>query len=253
MSFQKYCLLDLENLNIIESDSPNFIVYDGVLYSSDFQTVYRVPANFTGQLEHTTKFVAECAVFSGCTFSEYKVEARLETLGNSMFRNCRNLRSIDLSNTIATICPTEIFNNCNIENLILPDTLIYIANYLNVFGSITKLVIPASVRVIAKDVLYIASIQSIEYCGVYQLDCTAVGTPNLLVSSHYNYNSFFGFTSFSNTLTECLPARTPIMTPSRTPICYKSVSCFNIQNFIKVTKLLSPIRFAPYLKYSLHM
>lgn len=231
--FKPYCFIGLKNLTVIESNSPNFVVYDGVLYSSDFQKVYRVPSNFTGQLSPTTKHGEYySSAFSGCLFSYYKVEARLETLGNSMFRYCLNLKEIDLSNTIVTNLPPEIFNECNIDKLTLPDTLQSISNSLCAHGSIKKLIIPASVRSVGNSIFISARIDYIEYCGDHELDCQAVGMPTLFVSSLYNYGTFLGFNAFSRTLSGCLPARTPIMTPSRTPICFESFSCFKIQNFL---------------------
>lgn len=49
----------------------------------------------------------------------------------------------------------------------------------------------------------------------------------MILSQKYPYETFLGRSTISKTLENCLPPRTPIMTPSPTPICYHSVRIMN--------------------------
>lgn len=120
---QVYAFLRLYNLNEITSNSPNYVVYDGIAYTSDFQTVVRVCSNTTHQIVPSVRICDDCSVFSGCLFESYTIECRLEKLGNSLFRLCPNLTYLDISKCICTYLPTGFVEANTMKTLILPDTI----------------------------------------------------------------------------------------------------------------------------------
>lgn len=111
-------------LTEIISKSRFFKVHNGILYSSDYKTLYIYPSSYTIDILPSVKILSGAKSFRGCTFSKFILNNSIKVFEMEIFRECYNVEYIDLSAAYATSLPHAMFYECrSLKTLILPDTI----------------------------------------------------------------------------------------------------------------------------------
>lgn len=203
----------LGNLEYYESENPNFVVYDGIVYSKDFKTLIAFPHNCTRKIEHTVTTISGIAGFSGYSFSSLVIDLPIKTIEDSAFRNCTNLKLLDLSSTIITSIPLYSFADCpNLTKLILPDTVTYIDAYSFSSSTIENLYLPKSILQVNNTAFKYLSISNIFYCGSNSFTASAPSSSTVHVIGTFPYATLFGRKVIKDYVS-CVPIRKPQRTP----------------------------------------
>ena len=89
----------------------------GVLYSADGSTLYRYPIHKEGSVFYTKSDTLKIGnnAFSGTALERVELYDGLLVVGNSAFRDCKNLRSITVPDTVTEL-GTFVFRGC--DNLV---------------------------------------------------------------------------------------------------------------------------------------
>lgn len=136
----------LKNIDVKEDDS-NFKLVDGALLSKDMTKLYR----YLGGSENTSYTVPESVTsIEDCAFKNCKnlknieIGSKVESIGLNAFEGCVNLTNIDLSN-VSDIY-SEAFKNCtNLKNVELGSVKEINSKAFDGCKSLESITIPASV------------------------------------------------------------------------------------------------------------
>lgn len=231
-SIEVGALACIPELKVLKSNCPDIVIYRRIAYSSDFKTLIKCPVDFNEPLAPTIVNISDCGAFSSCKFVSFVLDPQVQKLGGRMFRACLLLQSVDLSKSIATELPFEIFYDCKkLTNLILPDTVNSISGSIFFNGKIINFKIPPSVKYLDPNTFLSADVGTIEYCGLYLLNVTAPSNSILKTNTIYPNRYFLQQTTFSKELTGCFPERTPFPTSSAIskhfPSCLHNIYSFS--------------------------
>ncbi|MDE6500773.1 MAG: leucine-rich repeat domain-containing protein [Ruminococcus sp.] len=114
---------------IVSPDNENYIVEDGVLYTSNKELLVCYPSARTGNSLSIPEGVKEIGIASilNTTLTEIKFPSTLENIRRFGLRGNERLKSVDMSGTALEVIDTAGFAECtSLNEIILPDTLVYI-------------------------------------------------------------------------------------------------------------------------------
>lgn len=137
----------LESIQVSESN-PNYRSIDGVLYSKDMSTLYRVPINWKlGKIKEfhipeTVNKISDYA-FEGCKFEKITISEGVEVLPEGVFQNCKKLNFVALPTSLIKIFPNA-FCQCK---------------------RITDILIPRNVKIIYRNAFRQSGLQNLELFG----------------------------------------------------------------------------------------
>ena len=131
----------------IDGDNQFFTVVDGVVFSKDLSTLVAFPSAYPHEhyiIPDTTRIIGECAfegscisyveipeglssikrsAFTGSNIRNIEMPNTVTELGEHVFRFCRNLEQIQLSNRLLSI-PCQTFSRCpKLKRLEIPESV----------------------------------------------------------------------------------------------------------------------------------
>lgn len=136
----------------VDSDNPYYSSKDGVLYNKAKTNLILYPIGIKNKTFTVPDSVTEInnAAFLGSDLETLKISDSVETIGESAFYYCKNLKNITLPKNLTTI-PTNAFSCSGIEEINIPKKVTEIKK--NAFGtcdSLKKVTIPGNVKSIAE-------------------------------------------------------------------------------------------------------
>ena len=138
---------DIMNMDI---QSKNFIIKDGILYSSDFRIVYgAIYWKSVFNIDNRSKKICANAFRSDLT-NKNKLKSiglsNIEYIGTEAFRGCESLQSVTIPNTV-TYIGDGAFSGCDsLQDITIPSSVTYIGNGAFIWcQSLQSITIPNSV------------------------------------------------------------------------------------------------------------
>ncbi|MGN0490791.1 leucine-rich repeat protein [Ruminococcus sp.] len=177
----------LKNIDVKEDDS-SFMLVDGALLSKDMTTLYR----YLGGSENTSYNVPESvtciedSAFKNCkNLKNIEIGSNVESIGSNAFEGCVNLTDINLSDV--SVIYSEAFKNCiNLKNVELGSVTEINSKAFDGCKSLESITIPASVNYI--------------YSGIFA-NCDSLRTINV-AEGNTKYSSVDGCLYQGKTLME---------------------------------------------------
>ncbi|EAY04158.1 hypothetical protein TVAG_009650 [Trichomonas vaginalis G3] len=193
--------VDCLKLSLFISESPNFVVFNGVLYDQYFTTLYGAPCNYNfTDLVPTVKYISDARGFSSCSFEEFILKNKIEKAGSFLFRSCYNLKRVDLSCGIFKRIEYTAFSWCyNLVELKLPNT-VETFSYVLFSGTrkLTSLTLPTNLKTIHARAFENSFITDIKYCGFYDVPYVLPAGMNVHVTHLYSGGQTFAGISISD-------------------------------------------------------
>lgn len=173
-------------LQKISSDSPNFVVHNGILYSSDYRTLIKYPYGETIDILPTVTKISSMGGFNGCSITNFVLKNKIRIFENAVFGYCFSMISCDLSCAVATYIPSSMFYRAEkLEKIIFPKSVIYFGTTIFIFCTKLKSVtLPINLAKIDTG-FGIDTIQDIYYCGVNNIITSLNGKPNIHLTKNY--------------------------------------------------------------------
>ena len=163
----------------VESNNPNYLSFDGVLFDKNQSVLMHYPISKTGSyvIPSTVKTIA-IGAFDNCILNSVTIPSSVTTIGGSAFYNCSNLTALSIGNSVTTI-ETYAFYFCSgLTSLSIPSSVKSIGSYAFYFCSgLVTLSIPASVT----------SIGSYAFCNCLGLNSIYTYSPVPVDLSLSNY------------------------------------------------------------------
>ena len=152
---------DIKNMDI---QSKNFIIKDGILYSSDFRIVYgAIYWKSEFNIDNRSKKICANA-FSGCkSLQSVTIPNSVTSIGNRAFSGCKSLQSVTIPNSVTSI-GDEAFSGCkSLQSVTIPNSVTKIGDGVFCWcDSLQSITIPNSVTSIGDNAFYLCdSLQSI--------------------------------------------------------------------------------------------
>ncbi len=168
----------------VEDGSEYFASVDGVLFSSDLETLMLYPKAKPGTsyaVPNGTKIIYSNA-FSNSALEEIDIADSVTTIYEEAFINCEKLSSVTLSKNTSVI-PSSAFYGCNISNIVIPEGVTTIGSSAFSGNPFVRVSLPLSLTEIGYDAFG-------RYGYDRQITCVYAGTEamwnNISVESENN-------------------------------------------------------------------
>jgi len=141
---------ECESLNTINVDTnnPNFISVDGVLFNKDKTVLLQFPAGKGGtySIPDGVKNLPWDAFLSCSNLTQVTLPTSVTNIGPSCFNACRNLQTINIPRGITNINDTTFAGCHKLNDIQIPDTVTSIGYFAFIdCQKLTNIIIPASV------------------------------------------------------------------------------------------------------------
>ena len=155
------------NIMNMDIQSKNFIIKDGILYSSDFRIVYgAIYWKSVFNIDNRSKKICANAFLSN-RFNKNKLKSiglsNIEYIGIAAFSGCNSLQSVTIPNSVTSI-GDRAFSGCNsLQSVTIPNSVTSIGEYaFSRCKSLQIVTIPNSVTSIGYRAFYLCnSLQSV--------------------------------------------------------------------------------------------
>lgn len=194
-TIESAAFIDCQNLSFIVSESPHFVVHNGVLYSKDYKTMYIYPSNSFVDILPTVRYIGNCRAFSGTSLVNFTLKVPLISTSGMLFRRCFSLVRADLTCGRFKYLFTNDFGACtSLTEILLPDTIVAMDTL--VFNGCTNLktiILPKGLKD-GNTGLDRSWFTDIYYCGTNLVKGYISRSLNIHVTANYPGNIFMGQT-----------------------------------------------------------
>ena len=160
----------------VSEENTHFASKDGIVYSKDFTTLYKAPAQTrlsTVDIADETTTISDYAFYRAINVSKINVSENLTTIGDYAFYLANGLRNIDLENAKVTSIGRNAFKNCNsLTSLDLGDYLTEVGEYAFSQCGVRSFTIPGTLKHISTRAFYetrdctsVVIEEGVESCG----------------------------------------------------------------------------------------
>lgn len=200
--------IDCLNLNVFISESPYFVVFNGIVYSPDFKILYCYPSNGTLEILPTVRSIQSCKAFSGCSFKNFTLKIPITYVYRHLFRKCTQVEVIDLTCGVFTTLYYSDFGWCdNLKEVRLPNTVsVFDGKIFPNSLQLKTLVIPSSL-VKGGTGFDESFFTDLYFCGVGPVS-GQMSYAKIHVTNQYQGNKFMGI-SINDKTASCEMTRCP--------------------------------------------
>lgn len=188
--------IDCYRLKYITSESPFFIVFEGVVYNQDFSVMHIYPSNCSTELLPTVRSISSIKAFSGADLEIFTLKIKIKNVGPSLFRRCPNIKRIDLRCGNFKSLPSGSFASCPLlTELYLPDSIENInSRSITDCPLLNTLYLPMSLKIVDQEGVVYSNITEVYYCGITDVEGILLASVKFHVTPQYALRKFMGRT-----------------------------------------------------------
>ncbi|EAY23139.1 hypothetical protein TVAG_183760 [Trichomonas vaginalis G3] len=196
VSIEASSFIDCYRLKYISSESPSFVVFEGVVYNQDFSVMHFYPSNCSSELLPTVRSISSVKAFSGADFENFTLKVKIKNIGSALFRRCPNIKRIDLRCGQFKVLSSSSFTSCPLlTELYLPDTIENInPKSITDCPLLTTLHLPMNLKYVHQEGIVYSNISEVYYCGINDVDGILLASVRVHVTSQYILKKFMGRT-----------------------------------------------------------